>query len=138
MYCHKKLQGILLLAFLVTFSTAYQLGSINNTNGLPPPTENYGKLLFFYPFASRSILMMVMPLAENLAARGHMVTVISSQEAKVKGNVSFIKVDYDFEGEMNNISNNLFTVFDVFYHCILIIVVFAFFSQCGINVSGCL
>ncbi len=107
-----KILSVIFLLFAITSATKSSKNDINvgssssnsNNNGLPPPTSRHGKILFYYPFTTRSILMMLMPLAENLAARGHQVTIISAQDAKVKGNIKFIKVDYDFEGKITAIN----------------------------------
>ena len=70
------------------------------TSSSSTPAATGGRYLFYMPFATRSMTIMVMPLVEELAARGHLVVVVvpefglSSRHEKV----SFVTFEDPFSG----------------------------------------
>ncbi len=58
-----------------------------------------GRYLFYLPLATRSITIMVMPLAEELAARGHEIVMVMPVELKAKHkNIHIISFEDPFAG----------------------------------------
>ena len=103
-----KLRHFSFLAILLSLSSA------KNANKEPKPSEpdmftfptNPGKIMFYAPLVSRSMVMTFMPLAEALASRGHKVVAVIPLEydAKTRENLEVITVQSRFEELFSNFS----------------------------------
>ncbi len=57
-----------------------------------------GRILFYMPLVSKSMKITFMPLAEELARRGHEVVIIMPHDGKSKERLLVIKNDSPFDG----------------------------------------
>ncbi len=62
--------------------------------GNPKP----GRFLFYMPLISKSMKITFMPLAEELASRGHQVVVVMPYEAKAREGVEVITIHSPYDG----------------------------------------
>ena len=60
---------------------------------------NGGKILFFMPVMPKSTTMTFLPLAQELAKKGHQVTIVNSKDLKLD-KVDQIKLDYDITDKL--------------------------------------
>ena len=62
--------------------------------------ENPSRILMYMPLTSKSMSIAFLPLAEELAGRGHKVVVVMPREGKAKSNnLKIITIESEFEGK---------------------------------------
>ncbi len=63
--------------------------------------ENPSRILMYMPLTSKSMSIAFLPLAEELAGRGHEVVVVMPREGKAKSNnLKIITIESEFEGKV--------------------------------------
>ena len=88
-------------------------------------TSNCGKILFYMPFISESVKITFMPVAVELASRGHSVTIVTPYPDKMLDNSNIRQISFDSEfmvdkirqiskEKLNPDSDDKFPIFELF------------------------
>ena len=88
-------------------------------------TSHCGKILFYMPFISESVKITFMPVAVELASRGHSVTIVTPYPDKMLDNSNIRQISFDSEfmvdkireiskEKLNPNSDDKFPIFDLF------------------------
>ena len=88
-------------------------------------TSHCGKILFYMPFISESVKITFMPVAIELASRGHSVTIVTPYPDKMLDNPNIRQISFDSEfmvdkirqiskEKLNPNSDDKFPIFELF------------------------